>query len=229
MEGADRFLTENVARFTDAVDLTVARQRLDEAIVSFTTHALDQDANNRSAKGETEKQRQLRLKLRNDQMAPIAEIARHNLRAVPEFKALQLPPRSFTGGAFIASATAMLNAATIHKAPLMERGLPAQFLDEFQASLATFERSVSDRKKNRTQRQGATKGLAVAEQQGRSALKVLDALVRRALDGNDALLKTWAGARKIRRRPTAAATTPSTTTTPITAVTNTAAAVTAAA
>jgi hypothetical protein len=35
-----------------------------------STHAVDQDANNRSAKGETEKQRQLRLKLRTEQMQP---------------------------------------------------------------------------------------------------------------------------------------------------------------
>jgi hypothetical protein len=67
---ARRFTTENAAQLTSTVDLTVARQRLDVVIASFTTHAVDQDANNRSAKGETEKQRQLRLKLRTEQMQP---------------------------------------------------------------------------------------------------------------------------------------------------------------
>jgi hypothetical protein len=44
---------------------------------------------------------------------------------------------------------------------------------------------------------GATEGLASAEQQARSVLKVLDALILRAIGSNAALLATWQGARKI--------------------------------
>lgn len=203
---ARRFTTENAAQLTSTVDLTVARQRLEDVIASFTTHAVDQDANNRSAKGETEKQRQLRLKLRTEQMHPIAEIARRDLRTVPEFKALQMPSRKAKGGAFLASAQAMVNAASIHKDALLERGLPADFLEQFQGSLTKLEASVSDRDKNRTQRKGATKGLAFQEQEGRSVLKVLDASVRRALSGNDALLGTWESARSIQQGKVAAPT-----------------------
>ena len=100
---AQRFVTENAAQLTSAVDITAARKRLDNVIASFTTHAVDQDGNSRSARGETEKQRQLRLTLRTEQMAPIAEIARRNLRTTPEFKSLQMPPRSVVGVAFLAS------------------------------------------------------------------------------------------------------------------------------
>jgi hypothetical protein len=95
----------------------------------------------------------------------------------------------------------MGDAAAIHKDTLIERGLPADFLDQFQTALANLEVSVSDREKSRTRRMGATKALAFEEQEGRSVLKVLDTLVRRALQGNEALLGTWAGARAIHRRP----------------------------
>jgi hypothetical protein len=108
----------------------------------------------------------------------------------------------------------MADAATIHKATLIERGLPADFLDQFQALLAQLVTSTSNREKSRTQRMGATKGLLFQEQEGRSVLKVLDALVRRALRGNEALLGTWAGARAIHRRPGGPSTTPSTQITP---------------
>jgi hypothetical protein len=208
---AKRFATENLAQLTSAVDVTAVLKRLDDVIASFTTHAVAQDANTRSAKGETEKQRQLRLTLRTQEMKPVAEIARRNLRTVPEFKALQMPPRSAKGPAFLASAQAMANAATIHKDALIERGLPVDFLDQFQATLTTLENSVSDREKNRAGRHGATKGLVFEEQEGRSVLKVLDALVQRALRGNEALLATWAGARTIQQRPASPSTTPSTT------------------
>jgi len=226
LQGAQRFLDTNDAVLTSTVDFTAARKRLDAVIASFTTHAFDQDASNRSAKGETEKQRQMRLTMRAEQMAPIAEIARRDLRNVPEFGALQLPPRYAKGGAFIASADAMAAAAANNKAALLERGMPADFLDQFQASLAQFKASVTDREEIRSHRMGATKGIAVQEQNGRSVLKVLDALVRRALRGNDALLQTWKGARAIprqRRTPTQTTTTPSTpTVTPATTATNTA-------
>src|SRR5690349_2193813 len=92
-----RFVGDNLAALMSAADLTVVRQRLDLVIASFTAHAVDQDAHNRSAKAETEIQRQLRMKLRTQQMHPIAEIARHDLRTVPQFKELQLPPRSAKG------------------------------------------------------------------------------------------------------------------------------------
>ena len=122
---AQRFLTENQTQLSSSVDLTVVRRRLDDVITSFTTHAVDQEGSSRSAKGETEKQRKLRLDLRTQHMAPIAEIARRSLRAVPEFKSLQMPSRWTKGTAFLEIARAMLGGASIHKDALLERGLPA--------------------------------------------------------------------------------------------------------
>jgi hypothetical protein len=142
-------------------------------------------------------------------MRPIAEIARRHLRTVPQFKALQMPSRSAKGGAFLASAKAMVDAAMLHKDALLERGLPADSFDQFQVALTTLEESLSERENNRTLRIGATRGLAVQEQEGRSVLKVLDALVRRALDGNDALLATWDGVRAAQPRSGKTGTNPS--------------------
>jgi hypothetical protein len=140
---ARRFIADNAAALT-SVDLTGACKQLDEVITNFATHAYNQDAHNRSAKGETEKQGQVRLKLRKELMAPIAEIARRNLSTVPEFKALQLPPRSAKGERFLASAKAMVDAASKYKDALLERGLPGDSLDQFQALLTTFTSSVAD-------------------------------------------------------------------------------------
>jgi hypothetical protein len=216
-----------MAQLTGVVDLTVVLQRLALVITTLTTHAYNQDSNNRSAKGETEKQRQLRLKLRNEQMSPIAAIAKLYFGTVPEFKELQMPPRSAKGAAFIASASAMLHAASTYKTELLARGLPSDFLDQFQASLTTFQGSVLDREQNRSQRKGATKGLGLEVTEGRNVLKVLDASVRRALSEDGALLGTWDAARTIHQRPTPPAKTPSSTTTSTTAATTTATANTA--
>jgi hypothetical protein len=108
----------------------------------------------------------------------------------------------------------MLHAAATYKTELLGYGLPADFLDQLQASLSTFEGSFLNREQNRNQRRGATDGLVVAEKEGRNVLKVLDASVRRALTGDGSLLANWDAARAIRQRPAPAATTPSTPTTP---------------
>jgi len=199
LQRAQRFLEENAALLTGA-DLTAARQRLNLVMTSFTTHAFDQDVGTRGAKGETAKQRQLRMKLRRDQMEPIALIARRNLRTVPEFHALQMPKPSVRGQAFIASANGMADAATIHHDTLVAHGLPTGFLDDFKASVTKLETSLSDREQNRSRSIGATKGLGLEETNGRTVLSVLDALLQQALVNNESLLRKWEGARLIRRR-----------------------------
>jgi len=195
------FLDDNAAVLAAIVDLTAARKRLDAVAASFTGHAYDQDASTRIAKGETAKQRQLRLQLRGQQMDPIALIARKNLRTTPEFAALQMPKPTVTGEAFIASGKAMADAATIHKDTFIEHGLPSTFLDDLKAALTGLDGSISDRAQNYNRRLSATKGLDEKEKQGRLVLSVLDSLVEPALAGNQALLHGWQGARLIRRRP----------------------------
>jgi hypothetical protein len=199
LQRGEHFLDENGVALS-GVDFTAARKRLDEVLTSFSTHALDQDVGDRGAKGETAKQRQLRLKLRVEQMEPIAIIARRNLRSVPEFKSLQMPKQSVRGQAFNVSARGMADAATIHKDTLVAHGLPSTFLDDLKAGVDKLETSMSEREKSRTQRVGATKGLTVEEKNGQTVLSVLDALVQQALGGdNEALLRKRQSARLIRR------------------------------
>lgn len=218
LQGAQHFLDDEAALFTGVVDLAVARKRLDEVVASFSTHAFDQDVGSRTAKGETAKQRQIRVKLRREQMRPIAVVARRNLQSTPEFVALQLPKPSLKGQAFVASAKGMLAAATVHKDTLLANGLLSTFLEDFQAGLTKLESSMTDRSAGKRRRVGATTGLSVEEKNGRAALSVLDAIVEQTLAGNEPALSAWRAARHIRRRPgavnTAPATSHSTSTTP---------------
>jgi hypothetical protein len=63
-----RFFEEYAAKLTGGVHLTAARERLDDILSIFSTNAFDQNVNDRGAKGDTLKQRQLRDKLRTEQM-----------------------------------------------------------------------------------------------------------------------------------------------------------------
>lgn len=200
LQRAQPFLDENATALT-SVDFTAARKRLDDVEASFSAHALDQDVGERVAKGETAKQLQLRMKLRSEQMQPIAVVARGNLRTVPEFKSLQMPKPRQHGQAFIASARGMADSAAIHKEILVAHGLPSTFLDDFTAGITKLEDSLNEREKSRTKRVGATKGLNVEAKNGRTVLRILDALMQQALSDNEPLLRAWKSARLIRRRP----------------------------
>jgi hypothetical protein len=202
---AQVFLEENAALLAALLDLSGALRRLAKVLASFREHAFDQDAGDRGEKGETAKQRQLRLSLRRHQMEPIAVIARGNLRSVPEFAALQMPKQWVRGYAFIASANGMVGAAEIHRETLIDQGLSSNFIDEFTEAVEKLERSMSEREKSRTRRTSATKGLDVEEKNARMILKVLDAHIEHALADNEPLLRAWQGARLIRRRPGGAA------------------------
>jgi hypothetical protein len=216
LTGAQGFLDENEAQLT-GVDFTAARKRLDEVAASLTSHAFDQDVGVRGALAETAKQRQLRIKLRQEQMDPVALIARRNLRAVPEFTALQMPKSTLRGQGFLASARGMANAASVHKDTLIGHGLPATFLDDFNAAIAKLEDSLNTRTKKVSQRVKATEGLSVEQKNGRTVLRVLDALVKQAVGNNSALLRQWQSARLIRRKPGARAGAAASETTPATA------------
>ena len=194
------FLEEYFALLTGLIDLAGARRRLEQVIESFTAHALDQDVGDRTAKGETAKQRQLRLNLRRLQMAPICRVARQNLRNTPEFAALRMPKPWVNGPAFIASARGLADAAGIHLDTLVAHGLPSNFIAVLTAAITELAESQSEREKNRARRVGATKGLEVEEKQGRTILSVLDALMHQALSDNEPLMRAWQGARHIRRR-----------------------------
>ncbi|MFL5613872.1 MAG: hypothetical protein ACJ796_09465 [Gemmatimonadaceae bacterium] len=222
---AHDFLLENAALLAVLLDLTGALRRLAKVLESFTAHAYDQDFGDRGAKGETAKQRQLRVSLRRHQMEPIAVIARGNLRKVPEFAALQMPKQWVRGQALIASANAMIDAAAKHHDMLIEQGLSSNFIDEFKEAVEKLASSMGERERSRTRRTSATKGLDVEEKNARMILNVLDAHLERVLVDNEPLLRGWQGARLIRRQPggpAAPAATPTQTGTEISLVTPTA-------
>lgn len=203
LQRAQSWLTEHKAEFADvkAADFGRMEKKVDEVLTRLMMQGVDQDLGDRGSKGETAKQRQLRLDLRAEWMKPIAVIARRNLRTAPEFKALQLPRASTVGQGFIASARGMAAAAVVHREALVGYGLPESFVEDLEKAVDEFEASLAERDRNRIRRVGATKGLETETQEARTVLAVLDARVRRWAKENETLQRKWESARLIRRRP----------------------------
>lgn len=182
-----------------------ARKELDEVVAQLTTLAVAQDGGARGSKGETARLRALRVALRNDHMAPIAEVAKYKLQAVPEFAALMLPPATVSGEIEIASATSMAEAATPHAKTFTDAGLSPTFLDDLRAAAAAVSDSLVDRDKHQSRRNGATSGLAATERRGRAMLRVLNRLILAKVGADAQLRREWTTAKTVRGKPGPAA------------------------
>jgi hypothetical protein len=209
---AQRFLDDHTA-LLEAVNTSTARQKLDAVVSQLATHATEQGGGARESKGETAKQRRLRLTLRADHMRPIAAIAEENLPKSPELKALGMPKARLRGAALSADARAMADAAIPFAATFIEHGLPSSFIEDLRDAAQALDRSIDLRNRSRDRRAGATQGLVAAEKHGRRMLVLINSLVQPRLRANDRLLGEWNALRRLRRR--AASTPPSDGTVPI--------------
>jgi hypothetical protein len=181
--------------------VAASRRNLDDVVTQLTAFAAAQASGNINSRGETAKQRTLRRALRRDHMRPIAEVAKQQLRDVPEFHALVMPADGTTSAQLVARATAMADAAQVHEQVFTEVGMPEEFIPSLRSLAAEVAQSIDDRKQHASKRSGATAGLAAEEKRGRSMLKLIDALVVPRLRNNDALVAEWRSAKRVPKKP----------------------------
>lgn len=95
-----RFLDDNNAALED-INTSGYRAILDDAVTNLSAHAINQTGSQRKSIAETAKERVLRNNLKLNHMRRIAMVARAQLRQVPEFAALKMPPGLSTSRALV--------------------------------------------------------------------------------------------------------------------------------
>ncbi|MFI5229539.1 MAG: hypothetical protein ACHQWU_10745 [Gemmatimonadales bacterium] len=194
-----RFLDDNNAALED-INSSGYRAILDDAVTNLSAHAVNQTASQRRSIAETAKERVLRNNLKLNHMRRIAKVARAQLRQVPEFAALKMPPSLSTSRGLIAWASAMHGGAAPHESTFIAAGLPKTFLAQLTTAAKALETTLATRGAARAVRAGATSGLQAESTRGREAVMVLDSLVEPVLAGNIALLSQWKSAKQFAGR-----------------------------
>ena len=190
-----RFLDLNGSSLGD-INASGYRKILDDVVDKLGVHAADQTTTKRTAAAEAAKERVLRNALKLNHMRPIATVASAQLRQVPDFAALKMPPKNATSRTLITYAAAMKTAAGEYADAFVGAGLPADFLDELQGAADALSNSLTSRTSNGAAQRGATVGLDAEATRGRQAVKVLDSLVEPLIQGNLALLAQWTAAKR---------------------------------
>jgi len=196
LQRAQRFMDAN-ATSLGTLNSSGYRRILDDVVDALGGHAVNQATSKRVGSGETARQRVLRNVLKLNHMRPIAAIASAQLKLVPEFTALRMPPANSTSRGLIAAAGGMGAAAGKYTKTFIDAGLSTDFLAKLAQAAVDLNDAIGNRGSTRTLQNAATAGLRSQTARGRETLKVLDSLIEPQLQGDPVLLVQWKAARRI--------------------------------
>jgi hypothetical protein len=177
---------------------TVQKQVLDDVVAKLTEHGTDQGAARRMNKASAQKQAVLRASLRSEHLAPLAQIARAMLRHVPGISAaLRMPSWKLKTHNLVRAAGEFRKVAAGYEAVFVEAGRPQDFLAQLDAVVAALGDSGRGQARNVGARVGATRGIEAELKRGRTAIELIDTMVRSAFARDAVTLGAWSVARRI--------------------------------
>ena len=196
---AHSWLAQHGAILTDKPALQRQVQLLGDAVDSIEQTAANQELHRVSGLERSTSLSVLRRELRQAHMKPIVELARAVAPNAPEFAAdVRLPAESVTSERLLVSAEAMARAVERKKELFVDRGLPADFVEQLRRSAAALRQTIDARGTSRATRVGATASLETLIADGMRTMQVLDAVLKRELRGTPEV-REWASAKRIRQ------------------------------
>jgi hypothetical protein len=181
-----------------------AKAALVEALTRLREFASVQISGRELSRAELRRRGQMLTRLRDRHMRPIVTIARGQIEPNSDVRlpeALRMPHASVCVTTVLQAADAMIEAASTFESVFVANGLPADFLARFQRARDVVAEVVDARAMLLGASIGARKGIEMQLRRGRLAVDRLDAVVRAAFEGEEAILATWRSAKRVQRRP----------------------------
>jgi hypothetical protein len=181
-------------------NIASSRRNLDDAVSQLTAMSITQTGGTIASRGATARQRSLRTSLRNNNMKPIAAVAKLMLPDVPEFGALLMPVKQLKATQLVAAAHAMADAAQLHEAVFTSTGLPDDFVAQLRTAADAVTTSLDARQKTVAASTSATSGLHAQETRVRNLFQLINALIVPKLGTDVTLLAQWKATKAIIHR-----------------------------
>jgi hypothetical protein len=189
---------------TDQPGFETAKAALEEALTRLREYASVQISGRDLGRAELRRRDQLVTRLRDRHMRPIVTIARAQIEPTSDVRlpaALRMPHGNRSVTRVLHAADAMIEAARQFEPVFVANGLPGDFLARFQGARDALEEVVAARARLMGEYIGAGKGLQVQLRRGRRAVDRLDAVMRAAFEGEEAILTAWRNAKRVQKRP----------------------------
>lgn len=214
LDAVDAFIDDHATALANVVT-NGARLKLKAIIADLAAFRSDQTGGALIAKSSTKSKASLRKALMRDHMGPIARIAKSELAQTPEVVSLRMPRGRPTIPKLVSAAEGMAKAAAPFASVFTENGMPADFIDQLNASAESLLAGATTHTSIQGRRKTATNGLQAKLSAGRRIVHVLDSYVQTALKNDPTLLSGWNSVKRVRKSGTrAAATLPTTPATP---------------
>ena len=181
-----------------AANLGKQAAELKDVVEQLSRQSLDQEAGFRLTKAQTKHTRELRARLWELHMLPIARVAREVFGIAGMDRALRLPHMSSPNERVVSAAGAMAEAAERQQSAFVEHGLPPDFVTSLRSAAAEFATVMGTRDGNQRRRVEATATVKVLVKRGRRALRLLNAILRPRLAHDPSLLSAWDNVRAVK-------------------------------
>ena len=174
-----------------------ARRRLNGAAAALVALSETQDHHARRVRALSPRVRELYTELRSDHLRPIVEIAKRKLAPGTGCGVLAMPRRGVCATELVLAARVMGHAIAPHSRACVALGGQADFIARLDVAAGALEEAEYARRRAISGRRQATAALSAEERQGRSVIKVVDALVRPRIRSDAVLLARWKEVTKI--------------------------------
>lgn len=192
---------------TGRLTYAAAQSMLDDALQPIRTYAGQQVSGRVLSRSELARQQQLIRRLRDEHMRPIVTIARAQIEPESDAglpAAFRLPRFTWVVTKVLQASDGMIEVARSFEAVFLAQGMPPDFLARFQEARDELARVFAARAALIGTHVGARAGLPVELRRGRRAVDRLDAVVRAAYGGDEAMLAAWRAAKRVHRLPSGA-------------------------
>ena len=170
---------------------------LDQIVAQLSANGADQEMQDRAARDAVADTARLRKELVTQQMRHVAIMAE---TAIPDVTvmtvALRRPTQADAEG-ILAAAAAMAKAAVQYQQVLVERGMPADFVEQLQHARTAFKRSIDARGAALGQRHYAVEATRDFVQQGHRVIETLSVLIELRYRDDRSTLAEWRQVKRV--------------------------------
>ena len=177
---------------SDVAELTTLTQELDDALGQLTTDAAAQEAIAKQSRVQTTEIEQLRQTLRDKHLKPIVRMSRTmQLQINGTDITFVVPGSKMDTERLAAHSDAMVNALRVVGPQFTARGFASNFVEQLSTTTKSLRDAIDQRAQQVSQRIGMTAAMLAHETRVIRIVRVIDPIVRPAIQNSPDLLAAW--------------------------------------
>ena len=190
---------------SDVAELTALRQELDDTLAQLTTDAAAQEAITKQSRVQTTEINRLRQTLRDTHLKPIVRMSRTmQLQINGTDITFVVPSQKVNSERLAAHSDAMATALNVVGPQLTARGFASNFVEQLSTTTKALRDAIDQRAAKVSRRTGITAAMLAHETHLVQVVRVIDTIVRPAIETNPELFASWENMVALPRLPKSA-------------------------